>query len=135
MAPVPETYLIADDSPTVQLTLKKMLENQGVPEDKIQVAEDGETALELFREHEPDVVFMDIDMPGIGGEQAASTMMMERPMCKIVVVTGATRDDEQVKRLISLGAYEFLEKPIRHAEIRSLFSLMADEDGRAGRIR
>lgn len=132
---MPQTYLIADDSPTVQLTLQKMLEAQGVPEDSIHVAKDGEQALELFREHEPDVVFMDIDMPGMGGEQAASTMMMERPLCKVVVVTGATRQDEQVKRLISLGAYEFLEKPIRQNEIRELFSLMASEEGRTGRIR
>lgn len=130
-----DKYLIVDDSPTVQLTLKKMLEGQGIREADVLVAGGGEEGLELFKEHEPAVVFMDIAMPDMDGEEATTAMLNERPLTKIVVISGASRDEDHVRRLISRGAYEFIEKPIRQAQIKELFSLIAAEEGRVGRIR
>lgn len=129
------TFLIVDDAPPVRLTLERMLRQQEIAEDRIHSADSGEEALEVFRAERPEVVFMDVRMPGMGGEQTASTMLMEAPETKIVVITGETRDDEQVKRLISLGAFEVIEKPIRAAEIREVLRIIEEESGRAGRIK
>lgn len=130
-----ESFLIVDDAPTVRLTLERMLRQQDISENRIHSADSGEEALEVFRAEDPDVVFMDVRMPGMDGEQTASTMLMEAPQTKIVVITGETRDTEQVKRLISLGAFEFIEKPIRVAEIREVLRIIEEESGRAGRIK
>lgn len=134
-ADMAENYLIVDDAPTVRMMLQRMLQEEGVDTDHVLVADSGEEALELFRTHDPHVVFMDIHMPGMDGEQAASTILLEDPMTKLVVVTGSTRDDEEVRRLISLGAYEFLAKPIRREDIRNILRLIEAEEGRTGRIK
>lgn len=128
-------YLIVDDAPTIRRTLQGYLQHEGAHDEDIHVAADGEEGLELFRENEPDIVFMDIAMPGVDGEQAAQAMLTEDPMVKIVVITGKVRSDEQAERLISMGAFAFLEKPVRRSDIERVLQEIDTEEGRGGRIK
>lgn len=128
-------YLIVDDSPVICTTLRKMLTKAGIPEDQIETVQSGDEALDLFYQLEPDVVFMDVQMPGMDGEETASMMMTEDPDVKIIVVTGMGMDDQRVKNLRSLGAFELLEKPIHSEDIDDVIRLVEREESGAGRIR
>lgn len=132
---MPREYLIVDDSPVICTTLRKMLVKAGIDEDRISTVQSGQDALEVFYEEAPDVVFMDVQMPGMDGEETASMMMTEDPKIKIVVITGMGMDDERVKNLRSLGAFELLEKPIHSEDVDEIIQLLEREESGAGRIR
>lgn len=129
-------FLVVDDSQVIRMTLQRMLQREGgVDPEDIRAAEDGEEAMELFYESPPDIVFMDIDMPGMDGEQAATAMLEEKPEIRIVVVTAMNRGDKRVTNLISMGAFEVVEKPIHSEDIADIFALLEREESGAGRIR
>lgn len=128
-------FLIVDDSPTVTHALRKTLEKSGIDDSVIETAMDGKEALEKFEVFEPDVVFMDIQMPGLNGEQASSLMMTENPEVKIIVITGMGIEDERVKNLRALGAFEILEKPLHADEIQDVLHLLEAEETGAVRIQ
>lgn len=132
---MPRTYLIVDDSPVICTTLKKMLVKAGVNEQQIEMAQSGDEAMEMFYEVHPDIVFMDVQMPGMDGEQTASMMMTENPEIRVVVITGMGMEDERVMNLRSLGAFELLEKPIHSEDVDELIRLLEREESGAGRIR
>jgi two-component system NarL family response regulator len=92
-----------------------LIENQ--PDMKV-VAEagDGHTALELFRQKVPDVVLMDLRMPGQGGVETILALLKEFPEARVVVVT--TYDsDEEVFRAIQAGAKSYLLKDMAREQI------------------
>jgi len=95
--------------------LVALIENQ--PDMKV-VAEagDGHTALELFRQKAPDVVLMDLRMPGQGGVETILALLKEFPEARVVVVT--TYDsDEEVFRAIQAGAKSYLLKDMARQQI------------------
>jgi len=100
--------LVADDHPTFRMGLVALVESQP---DMTVVAEagDGLSAIELFRQKKPDVVLMDLRMPGLGGVETILTLLSEFPAAKIIVVT--TYDlDEDIYRAIQAGAKSYLLK-------------------------
>ena len=106
---------MADDHPTFRMGLVALIENQ--PDMKV-VAEagDGHTALELFRQKAPDVVLMDLRMPGQGGVETILALLKEFPEARVVVVT--TYDsDEEVFRAIQAGAKSYLLKDMARQQI------------------
>lgn len=132
---MPRHYLIVDDSPVIRLTLERMLRKHSVDEERIHIAEGGQEALDRFPELGPDVVFMDMMMPDMGGDQCASLMLQENPRLKVIIVTGLSRDEEPVRKLVSLGAFDVVEKPIRSGDVRRVLELIREEEGGTGRIR
>jgi CheY-like chemotaxis protein len=130
-----QTFLIVDDSPTVRLSTKKMLAREDADEERIREAETGEEALEMFEEERPDVVLLDINLPGIQGHEVAERMFEIAPDSRIVIITGATEDDERVRDTIRKGAFEIITKPIRQDDIQSLMRLIADESEGVDRIQ
>ncbi|MFI6427770.1 response regulator [Promicromonospora sp. NPDC050880] len=100
--------LIADDDPVVRFGLRMML--SGAPDLRV-VAEagDGAEAVELARRHRPDVVLMDIRMPGTDGLTATETLRRGSPAPQVMVLT--TFDaDAHVLRALRAGAAGFLLK-------------------------
>lgn len=128
-------FLIVDDSPVIRKMLERMLVKEGVSEQAIEAVEDGSKAIAAFREQDPAVVLMDIDMPGMDGEEAASLMLMENPELKVVIVSALDRDDDRVRGLISMGAFDVLQKPVHSEDVRKMLALMDREEGSGGRIR
>lgn len=130
----PPTYMIVDDAAPVRTVLQRHLEELGVEPSRVIVAETGEEALELYEEHRPSVVLLDLLLPGIDGEAVAESIFEEDPDAKIVVVTGRQREDEQASRMLAMGAFDFLTKPIRRKDVEKVMWELSAEEGRVDRI-
>ncbi|WP_308292343.1 response regulator transcription factor [Promicromonospora umidemergens] len=105
---LPTDVLLADDDPVVRFGLKMML--SGAADLRVVAeASDGAEAVELARRHHPDVVLMDIRMPGTDGLTATETLRSRTPAPQVIVLT--TFDaDAHVLRALRAGAAGFLLK-------------------------
>lgn len=104
----PIRVCIVDDDPFVRMSLQTILEAQ----DDVEVCAlggDGDEAVELFGRERPDVLLMDIQMPGAGGLDAAERILGEYPDARIVFLTTFS-DDEYIVRALRLGAKGYLIK-------------------------
>lgn len=100
--------LIADDHDLVRIGLERIL--QDISDIKvIATAKDGEEAVKKVRELEPDVVLMDINMPGIGGIEATRKLLRHSPDTKVLVVT-ALKEEPFPSRLLKIGASGYITK-------------------------
>ncbi|MFL5928687.1 MAG: response regulator transcription factor [Gaiellaceae bacterium] len=108
MGTEPVRVIIADDQRLFAEALEAILSTDG----RITVvarAEDGRGALDLAREHEPDVVLMDIAMPVMDGIEAARAIRDAVPSTRVVMVTGSAATDD-VSRARSAGAAGYVTK-------------------------
>jgi response regulator NasT len=99
--------LIAEDEALIRLDLAEMLDEAGY--DVVAQAGNGEEAVELAREHAPDLVIMDVKMPRLDGIAAASIVAAER-IAPVVMLT-AFSQRELVERARDAGAMAYLVKP------------------------
>jgi response regulator NasT len=83
--------------------------------DVVGEARDGEEAVALARELEPDLAIMDVKMPKLDGIEAARKIIAERPM-PIVLLT-AYGQDELVSRAVEAGVFGYLVKPFRESDL------------------
>jgi two-component system, response regulator, stage 0 sporulation protein F len=83
------TILLADDNPGAVLLCKVELEDEGYC---VLVAEDGEEACRVAREKTPDVVILDISMPGVGGMEALGRIKATHPEIPVILFTGFDED-------------------------------------------
>ncbi|MDI9371328.1 MAG: response regulator, partial [Synergistota bacterium] len=102
------TALVCDDSAVVRKIMNKIL-SEG-PFKAIHEANDGVQAVDMYREHRPDIVFLDIVMPGKTGIQALSEIRELDPSARVVMAssTGTTKN---LKAAIDFGAVDFIQKP------------------------
>lgn len=106
--------LIADDEAVIRLGLRAMLEAQGYR--VVGEAADGTRAVDLVSKLKPDLVFLDIKMPGMDGLQAATRLMGERAVP--VVILTAYSDREFVDAAKDSGVLAYLVKPVRESDLR-----------------
>lgn len=100
--------MLVDDHAVVRMGFKLLLES--APDIKVVAeAESGEQAIRLYIEHQPDVVVMDITMPGLGGLEAIERIMARDPQAKILVLS-AHEDSVHPKRVLNAGALGYLTK-------------------------
>ena len=115
--------LIVDDIPETREHLSRLL---GLERDLdvAGVAGTGEEAIKVAMELRPDVIVMDINMPGMDGVAAAEIISQRLPTCPIIMMS-VHGEADQLKRAISAGAREFLVKPFSgdefSASIRTVF--------------
>jgi signal transduction histidine kinase/ligand-binding sensor domain-containing protein/CheY-like chemotaxis protein len=109
------TALVADDVPENRDVLAHLLTGIGV---EVDLAEDGRQAVEKVRERLPDIVFMDIHMPGVDGPQAAQQVWeaVGRDVLKVVAVSASTLEHE-AREYLELGFDAFLPKPFRAEQV------------------
>lgn len=105
--------LIADDEPLIRMGLKTMLEEHGYH--VVAEASDGEEAVTLAQKTSPDLIFMDIKMPGMDGITAASAIMTRTP--KPIILLTAWSERDLVHRAQEAGVLAYLVKPVREAEL------------------
>lgn len=105
--------LIVDDEPVIRMGLKTMLEEHGYT--VVGEAADGEQAVTLAAKTSPDLIFMDIKMPGLDGIAAASTIMTRSP--KPIILLTAWSERDLVQRAQEAGVLAYLVKPVREAEL------------------
>lgn len=100
--------LVADDHDLVRTGISRMLEDvDGV--EVVGEATNGEEAIKKAKELSPDVVLMDVKMPGIGGLEATKKLLRQNPEIKVVAVT-ACDDDPFPSRLLKAGAAGYVTK-------------------------
>jgi twitching motility two-component system response regulator PilH len=102
--------LIVDDSPTEAHVLKGMLEKNGF---ETEIAESGTEGIERAKAFKPDLVLMDVVMPGLNGFQATRQLTKDPETSEIPVIIVTTKDQE-TDRVWGLrqGARDFLTKPV-----------------------
>ncbi|MCH9716538.1 MAG: response regulator [Gammaproteobacteria bacterium] len=102
------TVLIVDDHEFVRMGIRLLLEHaENV--DVIAEAEDGDAALKAVKLHNPDVVLLDMKMPGMDGWEVTRRLKKIKPNIHIIVLT-ATTTDPLPTRLLQLGAMGYLTK-------------------------
>ncbi|MBO5448683.1 MAG: response regulator [Ruminococcus sp.] len=109
--------LICDDSMFARKKLNMTLSSFGVKD--IFEAADGEEAVEKYKEHQPDVVFMDIIMPKITGIDALKEIMAINPDAKIVMASSVGTQGH-LKEALKAGAADFLQKPIADDDAKTI---------------
>jgi two-component system invasion response regulator UvrY len=100
--------MLVDDHAVVRMGFKMLLESDADMK-VIAEAESGELAIQRYMEHKPDVVVMDITMPGIGGLEAIERILAKDGAAKILVLS-AHEDSVHPKRVLNAGAMGYLTK-------------------------
>jgi DNA-binding NarL/FixJ family response regulator len=109
--------LIADDHALFRDGLKSLLDARGV--DVVAEARNGREAVNLARQHNPEIVLMDLTMPEMTGLEATRLISADLPDVKVVVLT-ASEDDADLFEAIKSGAQGFLPKDIESARLFSM---------------
>lgn len=104
---------VVDDNPSERLVLKGFLEDAGL--ELVAEGSDGTQALEICRVNSPDLLIMDVKMPGKDGIEAAEEISRYCPT-PIVLLTGCD-DEETIRRAADAGVMAYLMKPVRAEEI------------------
>lgn len=112
--------LIVDDSPTEAHVLKGMLEKHGF---EVETAENGTEGIERAKELKPDLILMDVVMPGLNGFQATRQLTKD-PQTKDIPVIIVTTKDQETDRVWGMrqGARDFLTKPVAEKSLMDKIS-------------
>ena len=109
-----KSIIVIDDDEAVLLSVNKILSKAGF---HVETFEDGVSGLEGVTELKPDLVVVDLRMPGLSGMEVINRVSEMDPYIIIVVITGYATIDTAVEA-IKLGAYDFLPKPFSPDELR-----------------
>ncbi|REE98724.1 response regulator transcription factor [Thermomonospora umbrina] len=118
--------LLVDDQHLVRMGLR-MLCDAAPDLEIVAEAEDGRAAVRLAAEHVPDVILMDLRMPGVDGITATRRIMAERPSSRVVVLT-TFDDDDHLYPALSAGAFGFLVKDSPPRELLRSIRMAAEGD-------
>lgn len=105
--------LIAEDETIIRLDVRTLLEKAG--HEVVAEARDGEEAVALAAEHDPDLIVMDVRMPHLDGIEAARRISDRKPV-PIVMLT-AYAEEDLVTRASEAGAFAYLVKPFREVDL------------------
>jgi two-component system chemotaxis response regulator CheY len=106
--------LVCDDSAFMRMMLKRVLIDNG--HEIVGEAGDGMEAVQLYRQHKPDLITMDITMPKMDGIQAVTHIHEENPLVRIVMVT-ALGQRAIITDAIKAGASDFIVKPFDNIQV------------------
>ncbi|MFP2931062.1 response regulator [Pyxidicoccus sp. 3LG] len=107
--------LVVDDHPLLREGLSGMIAGQA-DMSLVAEAENGDQAVRAFRQHQPDITLMDVQMPGMGGIEAITAIRAEFPTAKVIVLT-TYRGDAQALRAIKAGASGYLLKSMLRKDL------------------
>lgn len=108
--------LVVDDDEKILFAFKQVLKKDGY---QCVVAKDGSKALTILSGQIPDIVFMDIAMPGLNGLETLQQMKQRKPEVPVIMVTGHGSMQAAIKA-IQFGAFEYLTKPLDVEKIREV---------------
>ena len=111
------TILICDDSLLVRRKMKDCLNEFG--DFTIIEASTGQSSIELFRQYEPDLVFLDIVMPDKNGIDALKEMMEIKKDVKVIMLS-SSGTKSHLKAAMEAGAHDFIQKPWEKSQIEHI---------------
>ncbi|NVO22509.1 response regulator [Donghicola mangrovi] len=135
-ADMPLRVLAAEDNKTNQLVFSKMVKGAGID---LTFANNGAEAVDLFPKIRPDLVFMDISMPGMDGKEATRRIRTEEaaqnwPRTPVIAMTAHALPEDKAE-MLEAGADQYLTKPLRKAEVLEQIELRKQELQTAGRTK
>jgi CheY-like chemotaxis protein len=107
------TVLVADDNDVAQRLCRRVLEKAGY---KVLIAVDGLQAVEVAMSQRPDMILMDVAMPGIDGIEAMKRIKEAIPNQPIVIASAHSMASDR-ERFLAAGADDILSKPFRLADL------------------
>jgi DNA-binding response OmpR family regulator len=109
------TVLIADDEPNIVVSLEYLMKREGYV---VHVARDGDAALAAIRQLRPDLVLLDVMMPGKSGFEVCQAVRADDALAavKILMLTAKGRDTDEAKGR-ALGADDYMTKPFSTREL------------------
>src|SRR4030095_7990758 len=113
----PFTVLIADDDRINRMVLHAMLQKDG---HTVYVAENGQEAVTLFEQHQPDLVLMDVMMPSMDGYEATRRIkaLTGERFVPVIFLTAMT-DEQALVQCVECGGDDFPTKPYKHAVLKA----------------
>nr|WP_281419763.1 response regulator [Evansella tamaricis] len=106
--------LITDDAAFMRMTLKRIVTSAGY--DVVGEAANGQEAVDLYKELNPDIVTMDITMPTMDGIEALQEIKKTDPNAKVIMCS-AMGQQAKIVEAIQHGALDFIVKPFDHSRI------------------
>lgn len=105
--------LVVEDEPSLIFTIQDTLESEGYD---VIVNEDGTHALDMVKEHQPDIMILDIMLPGKSGYEVLEEVRKEKYTFPVIILTAKDQEPDKVKGL-NLGADDYLTKPFGVKEL------------------
>lgn len=100
--------LLVDDEPSVCRMLRQFLESKDY---SVGETYNGDEALEAYSQERPDVVLLDVRMPGKDGIETLQDLMAFDPRASVIMVTAA-REEDLARQALAEGAFDYITKPI-----------------------
>jgi DNA-binding NarL/FixJ family response regulator len=119
----PPRVLVVEDEFVVAMTLRVQLEALGC--EVVGIGRDADSAVAMARDLRPDLVLMDIGLPGRDGIEATREILAEVP-ARVIVVTAY--EDQRVRQALAAGARLVLTKPILEEQLAQAIEAVQDED-------
>ncbi len=113
-------YLVVDDSRMARKMLIRVLNKHIDEKDEVLQAENGAQAVDLYMDHTPDLVFMDLTMPVMDGFEAVLQIKTFDENAKILAVS-ADIQQGAIDKVIQNGALKFIQKPIDSTKMNEIF--------------
>ena len=107
------TVLVADDNEVAQRLCRRVLEKAG---HKVLTASDGQEAVNLALANSPDLILMDVAMPGMDGLEAMRQIRAQKPSMTIVIASAHSMASDR-ERFLAAGADDVLSKPFKLTEL------------------
>ena len=122
--------LIIEDSLAVGMLLSEFLKKLGYAD--IRSATKGQEGVSLFKEAanagENPLIFLDYNLPDCTANSVMSRILTIKPYTKIIIETANSKEDDSIKEVIGLGAYHYIQKPIRFHEIEEIIKILEEEE-------
>ena len=116
-APVPlGDILVVDDEMEIRSLLAEHLRAEGFA---VRTATDGDQALVAIRSHPPDLVFLDVMMPGTNGLEVLRRVRRDAPGTAVVMLT-SLEDEALARAMLRMGAFDYIEKPFDFSRLEQL---------------
>ena len=112
---MPKEILIVDDEPSIVVPIQFLMEQQGY---NVIIAQNGEDALDIILRYKPDLILLDIMLPGIDGYEVCEIVRLNPDFrnVKIIFLTAKGREVEIAKGM-ALGADAYIIKPFSNVEV------------------
>ena len=121
------TVLVADDNEVAQRLCRRVLEKAG---HKVLTASDGQEAVNLALENSPDMILMDVAMPGMDGLEAMRQIRAQKPGMTVVIASAHSMASDR-ERFLAAGADDVLSKPFKLTDLTGVVDRLAGRSSSA----
>ena len=128
------TVLIIEDSTAVGILLTEFMKKLGY--DDVKTTTTGQSGVSLFRDLVKNkiypLIFLDFNLPDTTAKSIMSQILTIKPDTKIILETASSKDEDDIKEVIGLGAYHYIQKPLHFNEIKKIITILEDEESILG---